>query len=633
LVEDLEAPDHSSQMAPSRRPAGTQSAVWPDRLIDRLALTLVALQAVLLFWLIRPGYWFVDDLAYLAAARSARLSPGYLRQPFFDHLLPGPRLLNWILIRVAPMDYAVAAALVAVAIAASAWVVYRILRLVFEPTPLMLWLACSAGASAIWLPGLMWWSAGLQLGGSALASTLTCHATVHCYLGPRRTRWGVSAGVWLACGLAFYERALLGGVFAALFVLAVFSARLRPRELLDTARRAGPAFAALLAVGVGYLTVYLLGSYVRQDSRYTVGELIGFLWRSWSHTLVPGLLGGPWRWRVIRDAYSIGWPPGWWVIVGQLAVTGVVVVGVRRLGWRSLRGWLIFVPVFVLAQWLVASARLAAHGVGIGNETRYVADLIPLAVLALAVVLLRPLGDGRPPEQERPERRRAPPAMNRGPERVAAGVLVAGTVAVVLVSALPVSRAWAGNPSRPYLANLRQSAAEADRDGPWGVWNTLVPGRIIDPEFTPYSRVATLAELATGRAVRADDPRVRLLVADTGGNLVPSVFAAAATAPDTCIGPELTRTEPLSRAVDAGRWFLTLDYSAPRASELRFTTGSGTSIVDTAERSQTVTVAGSGRLIVILRPVDLDRIRIDASTAGTCLSRLTIGRPHRTAGH
>jgi hypothetical protein len=88
----------------------TRSAVWPDRLIDRLALTLVALQAVLLFWLIRPGYWFVDDFAYLAGARWARLTPGYLRRPFFDHLLPGPRLLNWILIRVAPMDYAVAAA-------------------------------------------------------------------------------------------------------------------------------------------------------------------------------------------------------------------------------------------------------------------------------------------------------------------------------------------------------------------------------------------------------------------------------------------------------------------------------------------------------------------------------------------
>jgi hypothetical protein len=113
---------------------------------------------------------------------------------------------------------------------------------------------------------------------------------------------------------------------------------------------------------------------------------------------------------------------------------------------------------------------------------------------------------------------------------------------------------------------------------------------------------------------------------------VPSVFVATATASNTCIGPERTRTEPLSRAVDAGRWFLTLDYSAPRASELRFTTGGGTSVVDAADRSKPVTVAGSGRLIVILRPVDLDRIRIDASTAGTCLSHLQIGRPHRTAG-
>ena len=45
--------------------------------------------------------------------------------------------------------------------------------------------------------------------------------------------------------------------------------------------------------------------------------------------------------------------------------------------------------LFVPAQYAIATARLYVHGPRVGNEFRYLADLFPLAVLTVALTVLR----------------------------------------------------------------------------------------------------------------------------------------------------------------------------------------------------------------------------------------------------
>src|SRR5436305_915406 len=134
-----------------------------------------------------------------------------------------------------------------------------------------------------------WWAGGSEIAGCLVANVLVVHAMAHCYRGPRRALWAVLAACWLLVGLAFYERALFGGVFAVWFVLAAGARSARPRELLRALRQAWTGCLALLGVAIGYLYVYATHRFVHSQPGYTRTEVLHFLWVCWSHTLIPSL--------------------------------------------------------------------------------------------------------------------------------------------------------------------------------------------------------------------------------------------------------------------------------------------------------------------------------------------------------
>lgn len=629
-----------SQVAVAEQPRRPAPAANPRRLLDWLAVVLAVVQAGLLYHFMSVGYWFLDDFENLELAQAAPLSSKYLQMTVFGHPQPGNRLVNWLLIRAFGLNYQVAAGLIAVGLGLTAFTVYRILRSLFPPSPLHLILTSMVGFTALWLPTGQWWAGGSGVTACTLASVLSCASLVRCYLsdrGGRRLLWGLLAGLAMLAGLLFYERTLFGALFGALFLPAAVCTSVRPKELLRVVRQALPGYLALAVVAVGFLWYYLTGSFVRKQPGYTGSEVVHYLWVAWSHSLVPGLFGGPLNSDPL-GAESTAGTPLWWLVVTEVALLAIAVLGVRRLGRRSLRGWLILLPIFLVAQYSIATARLAAHGPRIGDEFRYISDMLPLAVLALAVVLMRPGLDPRRPAAAAPDAvpSHARPgsfggtATWRGLNRrhlLLGGVALLVTWTVFLTSAVPISRRWSTAPGRHYIANLKQGIAAADARGPWSLYTTMVPNDVSLTTYGRYSSTPFLARLAVEREISTDDPRRPMYVVDDAGHVVRArldVFSQV-TLPCTSSGKQLVA--PARPALEKGIWTVQLRYRVAKPSLLRFAVFDGRRFVELTGAFRVFPVTGSGEITFMTRATAIQTFRLDARKAGVCITDVRIGRP------
>jgi hypothetical protein len=617
-------------------------ATNPHRLLDRLAIALALLQAALLYRFMSVGSWFLDDFQNLELAQMNPLSRAYLELTVFGHPQPGNRLVNWLLIRAFPMNYQVAAALVAIGIGLTAFTVYRILRNLFPPSPLHLVFASMAGATAMWLPTGQWWAGGSGVTACTLTSVLSCASLVRCYLsdsGRRKVLWGLLAGFWLLAGLMFYERTLFGCLFGALFLPAAVCRRLSPRELLRVLRQAWVGYLSLVVVAVSFLVYYLTGAFVRRQPGYTNAEVAEYLWVAWSRALVPSLFGGSIQTRSLGP-YSTAGTPLWWVVITQLAVLAIAVLGLRRLGWRSLRGWLILLPIFLVAQYSIATARLAGHGPRIGNEFRYISDVAVLAVLALAVVLMRP-----GPDPERPNvaagvepSHRAAGLLSgswRGLNRrhlLITGVFLLVTWTVFITSAVPVSRRWSTAPGKTYVPNLQQGIEAADARGPWSLYTTMVPNTLSLTTYGRYSTSPFLARLVSGHEVSVDDLRRPMYVLDRAGHVVPAQFQTRSTVALACSTSIKQQVfAPLTPALGKENWNIRFRYKVAKPSLLRFAVHDGTRYIEATGSFRGFPVKGSGELTFMLRGTAIKILRLDAQHPGICLTDIRIGRPIRAS--
>ncbi len=627
-----------SQAAVAEEPRRAAAPLNPRRLLDWLAVVLVVVQAGLLYAFMSVGYWFLDDFQNLEIAQASPLSSDYLNLTVFGHPQPGNRFVNWLLIRAFGLNYQVAAGLVAVGIALTAFTVYRILRNLFPPSPLHLVFTSMAGFTALWLPTGQWWAGGSGVTACSLASALSCASLVRCYLsvrGGRRLLWGLLAGVWMLAGLLFYERTLFGGLFGALFLLAAACTSLRPKEVVRVLRQALPGYLSLTVVAIGFLWYYLTGSFVRKQPGYTSSEVVHYLWVAWSHSLVPGLFGGPLNSNPLGPESTAG-TPLWWLVVTEVALGLIAVIGLRRLGWRSLRGWLILLPIFLIAQYSIATARLAAHGPRIGNEFRYISDMLPLAVLALALALLRPGVDAArpavpvadPPPSHAPRGRLV--GSWRGMSHrhlLVGGVVLLVTWTVFLTSAVPISRRWSTTPGRDYMANLRRGIEAADARGPWSLYTTMGPNGVSLTTYGRYSSTPFLARLVSGHEISTDDLRRPMYLVDDAGHLVPARLDIRARVSLPCTTDRQQLVAPVRPVLDKGFWNVVVRYRVAKPSLLRFAVFDGGRYVEATGSFRSFPVTGSGELTFMTRATVIQTLRLDARQAGVCLTDIRIGRP------
>ena len=640
-------------MVVAEPPAITRPARSEWWLLDRLALAWSVLSALSLYALIGRGGWYVDDFLNFGLARQYPLGRFYLRFPIFGHLQPATRLVNWLLYRISPMNYPLAAALLCLGMGAMTWLTYRVLRLAFRPSPWHLVLVAMVSTTGLWVPVTAWWAGGAEIVGCVLASMLMMHAMLRCYRSRHPVRWGLLAGFWLLAGLSWYERALFGAAFACWFLPAVTCRSIRPSQLWAVLRRAWPGYLALVVVALSYLDYYFSHHFVAVFPGYTRAELLHFFWVCWSHAMIPGLFGGSLTTGHL-DVLSYAHPPLWWLTACQLLLLALVGYGLLRNRLRAALAWLVFLAIFLPAQYTIATARLYVHHARIGQEFRYLADLLPLLVLTVAISILRPAAllpaAGQPEAADEPLADRAAgdsdadEAQARGAARAGrwravdprhaalTGVALLALCAVYLVSALPVSYRWVSGRHVRYVQNMRASVAQLDRQGPWSMYTTYTPGDVSPAGYGHFSQTPVVAALIADQPVSSDDLTKPMYVATVDGQLKPATLRAGATVPGACASQPDKFLQALSRPLPLGLWNLQLRYRTAVPTVLRFALdpGDGTPIEATGS-FRSFTVSGSGQLTFAIRYTAIKALRVDIGAAGTCVSDVRIGVPRPTS--
>lgn len=452
---------------------------------DRVGAVAIALIVVSVAW--RAGLavrgWFSQDEFVLAAqALDARLDADFLLGTFNNHPTPGGLLIAWLMVRLAGFASWPWVLMLAVGQAAVGIAVYRLLRDLLRPgwgllVPLALFLfsPLTLEVSSLWLVGLL-------LLPVQFALVLAVRAQVR-YLRTRRRPHLAMVVLWLLFGLLFDPKALLIAPLLFLLTLFLFTDGSPWRSLVTAVRRHWPVWLLLTVLSGAYLAFYLTRPARALDQLTSPGQAFTFLGDLVGATVVPGLLGGPWRWTYAGDGPPLAdpYPVAMWLSWLVLATLVVVTVRRRRSAGRA---WLLLVCYLGLVSAFFAVTRLGGVlGPMVGAVPRFVADVVPVAAICVGVALfgLRDTG-----EQDR-HTPRPLPGLPRALDAVAVGrVAVAVLVAVGLGtvwSTVTFGDNWSTKHGREYLATAQAELAAA----PAGTvfLDTIVPDRVVSGHFWP----------------------------------------------------------------------------------------------------------------------------------------------------
>ncbi len=201
------------------------AAAW-DTALDRVRRSPVSVVAAVLIavsvaWravITARGYLAVDDFPLISRADAAELGPGYLFQPYNNHLMPAAKLLTWTVHRLTEYDYWPYATLLIVGQAAVSVALYRLLAAMLPAGWLVLVPLCLFLFTPLTLEVSAWWAVGVNLLPMQLAMILAVGAFLR-YARTRRGRHLGTLALSVAFGLLFFEKSLL--IVAFVFLLAV----------------------------------------------------------------------------------------------------------------------------------------------------------------------------------------------------------------------------------------------------------------------------------------------------------------------------------------------------------------------------------------------------------------------------
>lgn len=565
-------------------------------------------------WASLNGYFGQDD--FILTYRAAHAAPydlEYLFQDYSGHLQPGAFLLAWLVTAVAPLNHTVAMLPLLAAHAAVLWLCWRaFVRLFGSRWPVLLPFAIFAASPVVLFPTL-WWAYGMQLLPLLLAMFGALHAHLN-YLDDGRVKHAVAALAWTVAGLAFYEKAaLIPGLLFGVTVLLAPRDEIAPiLRTLRTHRWVWLAHGVLIA-GFAILYLNLTASQTGTDS-VTSRTIVEFAGRSIVDGLLPGMFGGPFA----APGGGAAWqtPPPVVRLVALMAGVAVVVVSAVRSRRRALLPWLLLAAYLAVDLTLVATTRLGVVGPAVATDPRYLADVVPVAVLC-ATFAFFPRGgsDGEP--RDEPRRRYEDPQV-----RLAVVAVTVLIVAGALASFVRLAPALQFHNARDYVSTAREALAE--RPG-IVLFDGDVPGDIMIDWFIDDAVTSRVVGLVPEdpRFDRAAEELYRL---DGKGNpelireLKTTVSAVKGPVPDCgyLVEDGVVRI-PLHRAVP-GRQIVRIGY---------YTADTGPGTVRAGERSHPVRFTDGLHKINVVATGPLTEIEVSRSMdiAPLCVTDVQVGVP------
>ena len=578
-----------------------------------IGVALVVAHVAFRAWALLPSWFYLDDYNLLYDTTTSSFGLGYALEPHNSNLMPGGRVLAWLVAGTGTLNWNVAAGLVlllqALAAAAALWALLSL----FGPrwgvlAPLLLYLT-----SAMTMPAMMWWTAAVNQVPLQAALFLALGSWVN-HLRTRKLVWLLATLVAVALGLVFSVKALLFFPVLGFVALAWFATGGPVRRLIHVTRTYWPAIISAAALAVAYLTYYV--AFVDAPFTETTPGVVGRISETMLGTaFMTGVLGGPWAWDPLAPPNAFADPPDVSVHVAWVVGTLTVIYGVltRR---RTMRAWALLASYLLCCLALLVSSRGPEYGAIIGLEYRYLTDATAIGAvcIGLAFLELRGAADSSVPRD---------PSLLRAPLRPA---LVASLVALVavggVVSSVRYVSYWhALNESDPWIHALDR---DLERLGRVELVDTAVPEGVISATFAPDNAMSRITPLLHG-TVDFPGTSSRLGVVSEDGTVRAALIGPGVQSlegPARGCGwkvPASGRTIPLTGRAFEWDWWVRIGYLYSDESP----------VVVTADDDEVRATLLPGLNSLYLRVSgSFDKIRIDGVAPGStlCVDTIEVGQ-------
>ena len=455
------------------------------------------------------GYFYWDDLILVGrAGTQPLLSAQYLFTDHDGHVMPGAFLLGGVITRLAPLVWTWPAVSLLLLQLLASMALLRALWVILGWRPVLLVPLCFALFTPMAVPGFAWWTAGLNSLPMLAALAVVCAEAVLLVRTGNR-RHALTAMLAYLTGLLFFEKSAVIPVVAFTVVALLYYVQ-GAATGLNAIRRAWrdglrlwvPAFALTAAWAVLYLLVV--------DQRRWSSDLPmtwDLLQRSFTHGILPALVGGPWQWQRWAPASPWATPPPAAMVLGAAALLVTVSISLlrkQRVGavWLAALGYAVAsqVPIYLMRSSEFTALELA-------QTLRYLPDLVWVLAILAAVGLSAPNRAG----SER---------LNAGSRRSAVlTTLSAAFVASSLFSTSTFLSIWRDNPTKPYLQTAIRSLAEARAESPAPLLDQEVDPLVLNRVVGPQNLASHLFALIRDRPeFAAYTDRLRML--DSAGRVV-----------------------------------------------------------------------------------------------------------------
>lgn len=584
------------------------------RVVLGAGVLLVLCQLAFRAWVLYPSWFFLDDYNLLRDATRRPLTLDYLLTPYNAHLMPGGRLLVWLVADAGPVNWALAATFTLVLQAAACLAALWMLATLFGARWPMLGLLAVYLTSVLTVPATVWWAAALNLVPLQVAFFLAVGAWVT-YLRRRRTVWLLGTVGMVAFGLLFDVKALLIAPVLAFLALAYFARGSVRDRVATVARRDWPALVLTALVLGGYVAYYL--AHVDQPLTQTRLSVVADIANTMLGTaFMSAVVGGPWRWTVLAPPTAYADPPGWALHLAWVAVVLVIVYGLLRRR-RTLRAWALLAGYVLGLMTLLVDSRAPSFGGVIGLEYRYLTDAACVVTLCLGLAFL-PLRGAVESSAARTE----PLLTVAVPRAGLVGLLVFVCGSGLISSALYAGYWHSDNASDAYLHNL---AADLKAQGAVDLADQPVAEDVMSHLAAPNNTVRRLSSLLSEQ-VAFPRTSARLAVVAPDGTLQraligPGVVSRPGPRQDCgwLVG-EQGGDIPLTGRAFPWVWWARVGYLASQDSAVRISAGS--------DSVETNVQAGLNSLYVRLDGT-FDTVRIDGLDNGTtlCVDTIEVGQP------
>ncbi len=514
------------------------------------------------------GWFFGDDFTFLADAGRGEADLGWLFHRHDFQLMPLGFVLVMLVDLAGPFAWWLAAAELLVFQVAAAFTCWWMLRTVFGDrarilVPLTIYLF-----SAVTVPSLMWWAAGLNslMMQPFVFGAIGLHVLL---LRTGRKRYAVGVTLCLVIALLFYVKALLIAPMLAIITVCYAVQGSIPRRVWSSLVRFRFAWSLYVIAPAVYLIAYLMNPPATAGGKVDYGELTE---RFVVTNLSTAMFGGPWRWLSMggeSGPRQLTDPPQAAVILCLLLLGGAVVTLMHRYRGVLMPLWFVL-PYVVVTVALLAWGRAGAYGSLTAAEIRYWSDFMPFLVLAVGMVLM-PVA-GLPAVL----RKRSSALFT---SRTSAGILVGYLVVFVVgsvVSTVAYVQPWHEDyDARRYLTTAHRGLES--RSGPVELADQSVPGTVVPALIFPYNLPSRVLS-PLGDHFSTPDIATDISVLDDSGSIVPG-FASPDVAVDAhllarCLRGGTSRQQILLGAstFDYPFW-LSMSYRASSGADVGVTVG------------------------------------------------------------